>query len=326
MSRKLADLEVSDLGLGCMGMSAFYGPADDAENLATIRHALDSGVTMLDTADMYGPHTNEELVGRAIRGRRDEVVVATKFGILTTDDPMAKPVRGDAAYVREAVDGSLRRLGVDHIDLYYQHRVDPTVPVEETAGALKELVEAGKVRHIGLSEAGPATIRRAHAVHPVTAVQSEWSLWSRDIEDEVVPTCRELGIGVVAYSPLGRGLLAGRFTSRGDLSPQDYRLFEQPRFAPGHIDRNVRLAAALAEVAARLGITPGQAALAWVLHRGPDVVPCPGTTKRDHLDENLAAARVRLSPRDLADVEAAAAVHEVGGGRTAPEHAGLLNG
>ncbi|WP_367127772.1 aldo/keto reductase [Saccharothrix sp. HUAS TT1] len=325
-TRRLGGLEVSALGLGCMGMSAFYGPADDRENLATLRHALDRGVTMLDTADMYGPHTNEELVGRAIAGRRDEVVLATKFGILTTDDPMAKPVRGDAAYVRQCCEDSLRRLRVDHVDLYYQHRVDPTVPIEETVGAMAELVAEGKVRHLGLSEAGAGTIRRAHAVHPVAAVQSEWSLWSRDIEDEVAPTCRELGIGLVAYSPLGRGLLAGRFASRADLSADDYRLFEQPRFAEPHIGRNVRLATALAGVAARLGITGGQAALAWVLHRGGDVVPIPGTKRRDHLDENLAAVDVRLGPDDLDAIERAAAVHRVGGGRTAPEHADLLNG
>ncbi|ACU37800.1 aldo/keto reductase [Actinosynnema mirum] len=324
--RSPGGLEVSALGLGCMGMSAFYGRADERESLATLRLALDSGVTLLDTADMYGPHTNEELVGRAVRGRRDEVVLATKFGILTTDDPMAKPVRGDAEYVRRSCEDSLRRLGVDHLDLYYQHRVDPEVPIEETVGAMAELVAAGKVRALGLSEAGAATIRRAAAVHPIAAVQSEWSLWSRDIEAEVVPTCRELGIGLVAYSPLGRGLLAGRFASRAELGADDYRLFEQPRFAEPHIGGNVRLAEALAAVAARLGATGGQAALAWVLHRGPDVVPIPGTRRRDHLLENIGALGLRLGPEDVAEIERAAAAHLVGGGRTAPEHAGLLNG
>lgn len=325
-THRLGQLAAPPLGLGCMGMSAFYGPSDDAESIATINHALDQGVTLLDTADMYGPFRNEELIGRAIKGRREEVILATKFGILTTDDPMAKPVRGDASYVRQCCEGSLRRLNVDHIDLYYQHRVDPAIPIEETAGAMAELVEAGKVRYLGLSEAGPETIRRAHLVHPITAVQSEWSLWSRDIESEVVPVCRELEIGLVAYSPLGRGLLAGRFATRADLSPDDYRLFEQPRFAAENMDRNLALSRELARIADGLGITLSQLALAWVLHRGQDVVPIPGTRRRVYLDQNADAASIRFSGAELARIEAAASLDAVAGTRCAPEHMKLLYG
>ncbi len=293
---------VSSEGLGCMGMSEFYGPGDEAESIATIHRALDLGVTFLDTSDMYGPYVNEELVGRAISGRRDEVVVATKFGIVRTDDPAVRFVRGDAAYVREACEGSLRRLGVDHIDLYYQHRTDPAVPIEETVGAMAKLVVEGKVGHLGLSEAAPDTLRRAVSVHPIAALQSEWSLWSRDIEDAVVPTARELGIGIVAYSPLGRGFLTGRITSRGDVSDGDFRKF-LPRFSGDNFDRNLALVDRVRELATEKGCTPGQLALAWVLARGEDVVPIPGTKRRTFLEENLAAADVVLDPVDLASID-----------------------
>jgi aryl-alcohol dehydrogenase-like predicted oxidoreductase len=322
----LGRLSVPPQGLGCMGMSAFYGPADDTESMATINHALDRGVALLDTADMYGPFRNEELIGRAIARRRDDVILATKFGILITDDPMAKPIRGDAEYVRQCCEGSLRRLKVDHIDLYYQHRIDPTVPIEETVGAMAELVEAGKVRYLGLSEAGPETIRRAHAVHPITAVESEWSLWARDIEEQVVTVCRELGIGLVAYSPLGRGLLAGRFSSRDDLSPEDYRLFEQPRFSTANMDRNLTLSWELRRIADEFGIPLSQLALAWVHHRGSDVVPIPGTKRREYLDQNVEAAGIRLSEDELAQIETAASPNAVAGTRCAPEHMQLLYG
>lgn len=324
-TRTLGELSVSAQGLGCMGMSAFYGNRDDDESTATIHRALDLGVTLLDTSDMYGPHTNEELVGRAIADRRDEVVLATKFGIeLKADDPMYRGVRGDAAYVEQACDGSLRRLGVDHIDLYYQHRVDPEVPIEETVGAMAELVEAGKVRHLGLSEAGAETIRRAHAVHPIAAVQTEWSLWSRDIETEVVPVCAELGIGIVAYSPLGRGLLTGRITSPQDLDEDDYRRIGQPRFSADNLDRNLAIVRALAELAERRGVTAGQLALAWVQHRGDHVVPIPGTKRRTYLEENVAAAEIELSADDLAALETAVPADAVAGNRYAENMMGLI--
>jgi len=293
---------VSSQGLGCMGMSEFYGPGDEAESIATIHRALDLGVTFLDTADMYGPYLNEELVGRAVAGRRDEVVLATKFGIVRGPDPAVRAVRGDAAYVHSACDASLARLGVDHIDLYYQHRTDPGVPIEETVGAMAELVAAGKVRYLGLSEAGPDTLRRACAVHPVTALQSEWSLWSRDIEQDVVPAARELGIGIVAYSPLGRGFLTGRIRSAEDVPEGDFRAF-LPRFSGDNLDRNLVLVDRVREVAARRSCTPGQLALAWVLARGEDVVPIPGTKRRSYLEENVAAADVVLDAEDLAAIE-----------------------
>jgi len=296
-------LVVSTEGLGCMGMSEFYGPGDEAESVATIHRALDLGVTFLDTADMYGPFLNEELVGRAIAGRRDEVVLATKFGIVRTADPAVRSIRGDADYVREACDASLRRLGVDHIDLYYQHRSDPGTPIEETVGAMAELVTAGKVRHLGLSEAAPDTLRRAAAVHPIAALQSEWSLWSRDIEADVVPTARALGIGIVAYSPLGRGFLTGQLTSRDDFPEGDFRKF-LPRFSEENFGRNLALVEAVGELAASKGCTPGQLALAWVLQRGDDVVPIPGTKRRAYLEENVAATDVALDDAELAAIDA----------------------
>ncbi|MCP2260467.1 putative oxidoreductase [Streptoalloteichus tenebrarius] len=314
-TRRLGALEVSAQGLGCMGMSEFYGTTDDAESVATIHRALDLGVTLLDTADMYGRGANEELVGRAIADRRDRVVLATKFGIVRSDDPRGRSVRGDAEYVRQACDASLRRLGVDHIDLYYAHRIDPTVPIEETVGAMAELVAAGKVRHLGLSEAAPETIRRAHAVHPIAAVQSEWSLWSRDIEDGVVSTCRELGVGLVPYSPLGRGFLTGRITSTADLGEDDFRQRNYPRFRDGNFERNLAIVDALRALAAERGVTPGQLALAWVQHRGADVVPIPGTKRRKYLEENVAAATLELSPEELERVEAAVPLDAVAGDR-----------
>ncbi|MCC8248687.1 aldo/keto reductase [Saccharothrix luteola] len=298
-----------------MGMSDFYGPGDESESTATIHRALDLGVTFLDTADMYGPFTNEELVGRAIRDRRDEVVLATKFAIVRDPGlPRSQwSLRGDPEYVRQAADASLRRLGTNHIDLYYQHRVDPKVPIEDTVGAMAELVEQGKVRHIGLSEAGAETIRRAHAVHPVAAVQTEWSLWSRDIEDEVVPTCRELGIGIVAYSPLGRGFLTGRYTSKDDFAAGDFRLVGQPRFADGNFDRNLALVESLREVAREHDVTAAQIALAWVHHQG--AVPIPGTKRVKYVEENAAAADLRLTEAQLARIAAAVPPDAVAGTR-----------
>jgi aryl-alcohol dehydrogenase-like predicted oxidoreductase len=295
-------LVVSSLGLGCMGMSEFYGPGDEAESVATIHRALDLGVTLLDTADMYGPYLNEELVGRAIARRRDEVVLATKFGIVRTADPAARSVRGDADYVRSSCEASLGRLGVDHIDLYYQHRSDAGVPIEETVGAMAELVTEGKVRYLGLSEAAPDTLRRACAVHPIAALQSEWSLWSRDIESEVVPTARELGVGIVAYSPLGRGFLTGAIASPDDFPDGDFRKF-LPRFTGENFAHNIALVDRVREMAAEKDCTPGQLALSWVLSRGPDVVPIPGTKRRTYLEENLAVSDVVLYAADLAAID-----------------------
>jgi aryl-alcohol dehydrogenase-like predicted oxidoreductase len=304
--RTLNDLTVSDMGLGCMGMSAFYGTADEGEAIRTIHRAIELGCTFLDTAELYGPYTNEELVGRALKDRRDEVVLATKFGIRadpTPEQPNRRVLDGSPANVRRSIEGSLRRLGTDHIDLYYQHRIDPDTPIEETVGALAELVQEGKVRHIGLSEASADTIRRAHATHPLTAVQSEYSLWSRDIEAEVIPALRELGIGLVAYSPIGRGFLAGRFTDPSELDEGDFRR-NNPRFVGDALEQNQRLAAKVREIAQEKGIAPGQLALAWVLSRGSDVVPIPGTKRVAYLEENWGATEVPLSDDELARIDA----------------------
>jgi aryl-alcohol dehydrogenase-like predicted oxidoreductase len=291
-------LEVSAEGLGCMGMSEFYGQADENEALRTIRRAVELGVNFLDTADMYGPFTNERLVGRAIADRRHEVVVATKFGNVRDENGGRLGIRGDAEYVRQACDGSLQRLGVDHIDLYYQHRVDKEVEIEETVGAMKELVDAGKVRYLGLSEASPDTIRRAHAVHPISALQTEYSLWSRDPEDGILPTIRELGIGFVAYSPLGRGFLSGRFQSPDDFEKGDFRKYH-PRFQGENFQKNLQLVERVKQIGDEKGVTPGQLALAWVMAQGDDIVPIPGTTKVKNLEENVAAAAIELTEDDL---------------------------
>jgi aryl-alcohol dehydrogenase-like predicted oxidoreductase len=288
-----------------MGMSEFYGTSDEGESIATIHRAIELGVTFIDTADIYGPFTNEKLVGKAIEGRRDEVQLATKFGNVRGEDGSFQGVRGDAAYVRECCDASLQRLGVDHIDLYYQHRVDPDTPIEETVGAMKELVEAGKVRYIGLSEAGPETIRRANATHPVSALQSEYSLFTRDVEDEILPLCRELGIGFVPYSPLGRGFLTGAWRTIEDLPESDTRSNRFPRFSQENFQKNVELADRIRDVAREKGATPGQLALAWLLHQGDDIVPIPGTKRRERLEENAGAADVKLTNEDLKRIEEA---------------------
>lgn len=317
-TRRLGDLTVSAQGLGCMGMSQAYGDTSDrAESIATIHRALDLGVTLLDTANVYGDGANEELVGAAIADRRDRVVLATKFGI-TRDADGNQGARGDAAYVRQCVEESLRRLRVDHIDLYYQHRVDPDTPVEETVGALVGLIEEGKIRHYGLSECGADTLRRAHAVHPPAAVQSEWSLWTRDIEGSVAPTCAELGVGVVPFSPLGRGFLTGAITSTGQFSEGDMRR-GLPRFSEENLAANLAIVDALKAVAQRRGVTAGQLALAWVQSRGEHVVPIPGTKRRTYLEQNVEAATLELTTQELAEIEAAAPASAVAGERY-PEH------